>query len=116
MTYNPSKKKTIITIIKYFTYLLINNSKTVYNNSSDRNISIEQKSIPNKDNKKLVRRSIYRGVSKNGNKWQVLLMNNKKNYYFENYDSEKIAAIIYDLFANKLRGKKAITNFIHNDQ
>ena len=43
-------------------------------------------------------------------------MNNKKNYYFENYDSEKIAAIIYDFFAIKLRGKKAITNFIHNDQ
>ena len=96
----------------------LKNNKIVYNynNSSDRNISIEQKSIPNKDNKKLIRRSIYRGVSKNGNKWQVLLMNKKKNYYFGNYDSEKIAANIYDFFAIKLRGKKAITNFIHIDQ
>ena len=96
----------------------LKNNKIVYNynNNSDNNISIEQKSIPNKDNKKLIRRSIYRGVSKNGNKWQVLLMNKKKNYYFGNYDSEKIAANIYDFFAIKLRGKKAITNFIHNDQ
>ena len=40
-------------------------------------------------------------------------MNKKKNYYFGNYDSEKIAANIYDFFAIKLRGKKAITNFRH---
>ena len=54
--------------------------------------------------------SKYRGVSKNGNKWQVLIMINNKKYYL----SEEIAARIYDIMAIKNFGIKARTNFIYN--
>lgn len=60
------------------------------------------------------RSSNYRGVSKNGNKWQVFMMINKKNKYFGSYDSEEIAAYIYDIASIKKNGLKAITNFKYN--
>ena len=66
--------------------------------------------------KRFIRSSIYRGVSKNGNKWQVLLMNEKIKYYLGNYKSEEVAAKIYDLFAIKIRGNKAKTNFFYTDE
>ena len=37
-------------------------------------------------------------------------MNNKRTYYLGNFQSEKIAARIYDIFSLKLRGNKAILN------
>ena len=43
-------------------------------------------------------------------------MNNKNKYYLGNYKSEEIAAKIYDIFALKFLGKKAITNFFYNDE
>ena len=58
--------------------------------------------------------SKYRGVSKNGNKWQVLIMKNNKKYYKGSYLSEEIAARIYDIMAIKYFGIKARTNFIYN--
>ena len=58
--------------------------------------------------------SKYRGVSKNGNKWQVLIMINNKKYYLGSYLSEEIAARIYDIFAIINLGFKARTNFIYN--
>ena len=58
--------------------------------------------------------SKYRGVSKNGNKWQVLIMINNKKYYKGSYLSEDIAARIYDIMAIKYFGIKARTNFIYN--
>ena len=61
------------------------------------------------------RSSRYRGVSKNGNKWQVLIMNNKKKYYLGNYNSEDLAARIYDVHAIKSFGIKARTNFVYDD-
>ena len=60
------------------------------------------------------RSSKYRGVSKNGNKWQVFMMINRKNKYFGAYDSEEIAAHIYDIISIKKKGLKAITNFKYN--
>ena len=65
---------------------------------------------------KSIRSSSYRGVSRNGNKWQVLLMNKKNKYYLGNHNKEIIAAKIYDIFAIKLRGEKATTNFFYNDE
>lgn len=59
--------------------------------------------------------SKYRGVSKNGNKWQVLIMINNKKYYKGSYLSEEIAARIYDFMAIKFFGMKARTNFIYTD-
>lgn len=58
--------------------------------------------------------SKYRGVSKNGNKWQVLIMKNNNKYYISSYLSEEIAARIYDILAIKNFGIKASTNFIYN--
>jgi len=56
----------------------------------------------------------YRGVSKNGNKWQVLIMINNKNCYLGNYSSEDLAARVYDFQAIKSWGAKAKTNFVYN--
>ena len=61
------------------------------------------------------RSSKYRGVSKNGNKWQVLMMINNKKYYLGNYPSEDLAARIYDIQAIKSWGIKARTNFFYNN-
>ena len=61
------------------------------------------------------RKSIkYRGVSKNGNQWQVLIMVNKSKTYIGTYSSESIAARIYDIIAIKNRGIKARTNFVYS--
>ena len=57
------------------------------------------------------RSSRFRGVSKNGNQWQVLLMYKKGKSYVGNYSSEELAAKIYDILALKYRGIKARTNF-----
>lgn len=61
------------------------------------------------------RTSKYRGVSKNGNKWQVLMMINKKNCYCGSYPTEELAARIYDIQAIKNWGVKAKTNFTYNN-
>jgi hypothetical protein len=61
------------------------------------------------------RSSKYRGVSKNGNKWQVLMMINNKKFYLGNYPSEDLAARIYDIQAIKSWGVKARTNFVYNN-
>lgn len=58
--------------------------------------------------------SKYRGVSRNGNSWQVLIMIKNKKYYIGSYPSEEIAAKIYDIAAIKSRGVKARTNFPYN--
>lgn len=59
--------------------------------------------------------SKYRGVSRNGNNWQVLIMINNKKYYIGSYPFEEIAAKIYDIVAIKARGVKAKTNFPYNN-
>ena len=43
-------------------------------------------------------------------------MKHNKNYYLGNYISEENAAKIYDIFNIKLRGKKAVTNFLYDDE
>jgi hypothetical protein len=45
------------------------------------------------------RGSIYRGVSKNGKKWQVMVMGNNCKYFSGSITSERLAARIYDRFA-----------------
>lgn len=58
-----------------------------------------------------VRGSKYRGVSKNGNKWQVLVMGNQKKQYSGSIKDEGQAARLYDKFAIKNLGLRAKTNF-----
>jgi hypothetical protein len=59
--------------------------------------------------------SKYRGVSRNGSNWQVLIMANNKKYYIGNYPSEELAARVYDIHAIKMRGIKARTNYPYNN-
>lgn len=61
------------------------------------------------------RSSKYRGVSKNGSNWQVLIMINNKNNYVGSYPSEELAARVYDILSIKNRGIRARTNFLYND-
>ena len=70
-----------------------------------------------KSNKFIIRKktsSKYRGVSKNGNKWQVLMQINNKQRYIGSYLSEELAARVYDILSIKNRGIKARTNFKYN--
>ena len=97
-------------------YKILKNNKLVYNNNIINSENIPNHIINNNANKyikKFLRSSSYRGVSKNGNKWQVLFMNKNKKYYLGNFNSEEIAAKIYDIFALKYREKKPITNFFY---
>ena len=94
------------------------NNKVVYANYID--------SFPNlndcKNKNKLIimgkgkRGSQYRGVSRNGNQWQVLIMFKNSKSYVGLFPSEEIAARIYDILAIKKRGIKAKTNFKYNSR
>jgi len=83
-------KNNEIKVLKY--------KKVVYVNSSLLNSYSTSKNIKlfNKINFvcKNKRNSKYRGVSKNGNQWQVLMMINKTKSYIGSYDSEELAGRI----------------------
>ena len=65
-----------------------------------------------KENKN--RRSIYRGVSKNGSKWQTIVYSKYFNGYIGVYPTQELAARVYDIFSIKNKGLKANTNFMYN--
>ena len=97
--------------------IMINN-KYVYANPNE--IDLFPYSNMYRKSKKIIfvgvgkRSSKYRGVSKNGNQWQVLIMVNKSKTYIGTYSSEIIAARIYDIIAIKNRRIKARTNFVYS--
>ena len=62
------------------------------------------------------RRSKYRGVSKNGSQWQVLIMIKKKKKYMGSYSNEEEAARVYDKYALIYHGKKAKTNYDYTEE
>ena len=59
------------------------------------------------------RGSKYRGVSRNGKTWQVLIMINRNKNYIGNFKSEDEAAKAYDEYAMKFHKGKARLNFFH---
>ena len=95
------------------------NKKVVYVNASLLNSYSTAKNIKQLNKIYFIKRnrskrgSIYRGVSKNGNQWQVLMKENKNKIYKGSYPSEELAARIYDVLAFKNKGLKARTNFIY---
>jgi hypothetical protein len=63
--------------------------------------------------KNIYRGSKYRGVSRNGKTWQVLIMINRNKNYIGNFKSEEEAAKVYDEYAMKFHKNKARLNFPH---
>lgn len=57
------------------------------------------------------RGSKYRGVSRNGKLWQVLIMIKNKKRYVGSYTNELEAAKAYDFTSIQYHGIKALTNF-----
>lgn len=57
------------------------------------------------------RHSVYRGVSLNGKKWQVMIMGSIKKKYFGGIKNERDAAIFYDKLSILTNGLAAKTNF-----
>jgi len=96
---------------------VLKNNKVVYINKNILNKNSAVRGIKNIKKINFIirkkRSSKYRGVSINGNKWQVLIMINKKKNFVGNYPSEELAARIYDIQAIKAWGLKAKTNFIY---
>ena len=82
---------------KYYNYFNIihsinkNENINIGKNNKEKSSAKKNKNIHKKSLKINSRSSKYRGVSKNGNKWQVHIMINKKNSYIGIYDSEEIA-------------------------
>ena len=62
------------------------------------------------------RSSRYRGVSRNGHQWQVLIMINKKKHYIGSFMSEEEAAREYDRVAIRNKGAKAKPNFSYTEE
>ena len=98
---------------------VLKNKKMVYINTDLLNSYSTSRCIKKSKNINFVIRnktsSKYRGVSRNGSNWQVLIMINNKKYYLGNYPSEDLAARIYDIHAIKMRGIEARTNFPYNN-
>ena len=97
---------------------VLKNNKVVYINKDLLNNYSTSRSVKKLKKINFVirknRSSKYRGVSKNGSKWQVLMMINNKKYFIGNYPSEDLAARIYDIQAIKSWGIKARTNFVYD--
>jgi hypothetical protein len=55
--------------------------------------------------------SKYRGVSKNKNRWQVMIMGNFKKFYIGGIKTELESAMLYDKLAIFYHGIEAKTNF-----
>ena len=60
------------------------------------------------------RGSKYRGISKNGSSWQILVMVNRKKKYLGTLPTEDQAAKFYDKVAIQNQGIKAKTNYAYS--
>lgn len=110
-----------------------NNSENISNNKITK-ITDLYKQIKIKKNKKYIfmyenllkkkkykeikesknRRGVYRGVSKNGKKWQTIISYKRNIKYVGLYSTQEIAARVYDIASIKNKGINANTNFKYN--
>ena len=95
----------------------IKNNKLVFVQMEDNDLNLKNEKIYDEDknfdfqqNTK-PRGSRFRGVSKNGSQWQVLIMVKKKKRYLGSFASEEEAARAYDKVALQHHGNKAKTNY-----
>ena len=99
---------------------VMKNNKIVYANYIDSFTNLNYFKDKNKNKLNIIRRgkrgSKYRGVSRNGNQWQVLIMSKNSKSYVGLYPKEELAARIYDILAIKKKGVKARTNFQYNSE
>lgn len=68
------------------------------------------------DNVDNFRGSKFRGISKNGNSWQILVMVNRKKKYLGTLPTEEQAARFYDKVAIQYQGHKAKTNYFYSKE
>lgn len=59
------------------------------------------------------RGSRFRGVSKNGHKWQVMIVKGELRKYLGAISSEEHAARFYDKYSIIIQGLEAKTNFCY---
>ena len=85
--------------------------KQKINNEIHQSKDNSKKNDENSEKNRKPRGSKFRGVSRNGNQWQVLIMVNKKKRYVGSYSKEEDAARAYDKVALQNHGSKAKTNF-----
>ena len=83
----------------------------ISNELNNQNKETSKKNDENSEKNRKPRGSKFRGVSRNGNQWQVLIMVNKKKRYVGSYSKEEDAARAYDKVALQNHGSKAKTNY-----
>ena len=95
----------------------IKNNKLVFVQLDENELNLKNEKVYDEDedldfqtNTK-PRGSRFRGVSKNGSQWQVLIMVRKKKRYLGSFSSEEEAARAYDKVALQNHGNKAKTNY-----
>jgi len=104
----------------------VKNNKLVYvhssktpikrtNPKSDGVASEDGRGLDELSTSKKSRGSKYRGVSRNGNQWQVLIMVNKKKRYVGSFSTEEEAARVYDKVSLQNHGSKAKTNYFYTE-
>lgn len=121
-TFNIPQKENNITFMNKKTFREEENKSKESSIHSNKNKIFAIKKITDKEKeaakekkikKYIYRGSKYRGVSRNGKTWQVLIMINRNKNYIGNFKSEDEAAKAYDEYAMKFHKNKARLNFSH---
>ena len=95
----------------------VNDEEKENNNKIIKDSEETEKMDKNSNQNLKTRGSKYRGVSRNGNQWQALIMIDKKKRYVGSYSKEEDAARAYDKVAIQNHGLlKAKTNFTYTKE